>query len=495
MPSPSSAPRHSPIASSAQPAPLAAPASQALRTELNALWQLAWPLLIGQLATVGMAVADVAMSGHASAQDLAGVSLGASIWIIVVVTLMGVMMAVNPLVAHHVGAKEFDKVPHLVRQALWMALAVGVVSMVLANLSAVIFDYMTLEPAVRRIAQQFIYITSVALPAFAAYRVLYGYSASLNQTKPMMVISLGALALNVLLNWLLVFGKWGFPQLGGVGCAWASMACVWFNLAGLVWWMHKSPAYASTWPFTQMEPPNRAEIGRLLHLGLPIGVTYFAECTAFSLIALLVAKFGSTQVAAHQIALNFSSLTFMVPLSLGMAVLTRVGQALGAGDPVAACYRSWVGVAAAVGFSVLSALVMALFNRQIASAYTNDAGVAAVAASLLFLAAIFQLSDGLQVAASSAIRGYKVTRTPMAIHLTAFWLVSLPLGCVLGLAPEWAPWRPVQPLQAQGFWIALIVGLSVAGVALAWLLHRITRQHVARHEARQVDYPLQGATA
>ncbi|OYT93618.1 MAG: MATE family efflux transporter [Burkholderiales bacterium PBB3] len=479
---PSASSNSSSTSATSPPTPPAA-SGQALRAEFRALWQLAWPLLIGQLATVGMAVADVAMAGHASAQDLAGVSLGTSIWIIVVVTLMGVMMAVTPLVAHHVGAQEFSKVPHLVRQALWMSVGVGTIALVLANLSTLIFDHMVLEPAVRTIAQQFIYITSVALPAFAAYRVLYGYSASLNQTKPMMVISLLALLLNVWLNWLLVFGNWGLPRLGGVGCAWASMVCVWFNLAGLIWWMRRSPAYASTWPFTQWERPNRAEIGRLLHLGLPIGVTYFAECSAFSLIALLVAKFGSTQVAAHQIALNFSSLTFMVPLSIGLAVLTRVGQALGAGDPVAARYRSWVGVAAAVGFSLVSALIMALFNQQIASAYTNDAGVAALAASLLFLAAIFQISDGLQVSTSCAIRGYKITRTPMAIHLTAFWVVSLPLGCVLGLAPDWAPWHPAQPMKAQGFWIALIVGLSVAGSALAWLLHRITHQHVA-HVAR-----------
>ena len=167
-----------------------------LRIELRSLWQLTWPLLIGQLASVGMAVADVAMAGHASAQDLAGVSLGASIWVIVVVTLMGVMMSVNPLVSHHVGAKEFDKVPHLVRQALWMSVGVGSAALVLANLSTLIFDHMTLEPAVRVIAQRFVHITSFALPAFAAYRALYGYSASLNQTKPIMVISLGALLLN-----------------------------------------------------------------------------------------------------------------------------------------------------------------------------------------------------------------------------------------------------------------------------------------------------------
>jgi len=397
---------------------------------------------------------------------------------IVVVTLMGVMMSVNPTVAHYVGAEEFDKVPHVVRQALWKGLGVGVVAFVLANTAALVFDHMALEPAVRDIAVSFVHITSFALPGFAFYRVLYGYSASLNQTKPMMAIALAALALNVLLNWLLIFGNAGFPKLGGVGCAWATMLCVWFNLGGLLLWMRRSPAYRSTWPFGEFEGPHREKVGKLLKLGLPIGVTYFAESSAFGLIALLVARFGSTQVAAHQIALNFSSLVFMVPLSLGIALLTRVGHALGAGDAQAARFRSWVGVGTAIGLAVASAVLMAIFSQQIAGAYTTDVAVAQVAAGLLFLAAIFQVSDAVQVATSCALRGYKVSRTPMVIHLTAFWLFSLPLGCALGLAPEWLPWRPAQPMQAEGFWIALIVGLTVAGVGLTLLLRSITQRSI-----------------
>lgn len=464
------------------PVPRTPPLNAPLRAELHALWLLAWPILVGQLANVGMSVVDVAMAGHASAQDLAGVSLGVSIWNIVIITLMGVMMSVNPLVAHYVGAREFHRVPHVVRQALWKALGMGLLAFAAANLSTLIFDHMVLEPPVRDVAKNFVYITSFALPAFAGYRVLYGYSASLNQTKPMMTIALGALALNVLVNWLLVFGHWGFPRLGGLGCAWATLLCVWFNLGGLLWWMHRSPAYRSTWPFDRFEAPHREKVGRLLKLGLPIGVTYFAETTAFGLIALLVARFGSTQIAAHQIALNFSSLTFMVPLSLGVALLTRVGQSLGAGDPVAARFRAWVGVGTALACAVVSAAGMALFNTQIAAAYTTDTTVAAAAAQLLFLAAIFQLSDAAQVVTSSAIRGYKVTRSPMVIQLTSFWVVSLPLGCVLGLAPEWLPWHPAQPLQAQGFWIALIAGLTVGAIGLVLLLRYVARQHLPAGE-------------
>ena len=449
-----------------------------IRTELGALWYLAWPLLVGQLATVGMAVVDVAMAGHASANDLAGVALGVSIWNMVIITLMGIMMSVSPLVAHHVGAKELALVPHVVRQGLWKALGVGLIAMLLANLAAQVFDHMQLDPTVRDLARDFVLITSFALPAFACYRVLYGYSASLNQTKPLMVIALVALALNGLINWLLVFGNLGFARLGGLGCAWATLLCVWFNLLGLLWWMRSSPAYRGTWPFGQFEPPHWPKLRGLFRLGLPIGVTYFAETSAFSLIALLVARFGSTQVAAHQIALNFTSLVFMLPLSLGLALLTRVGQSLGAGDPQAARFRAWVGVNAALAFAVLSATGMAVFNHQIASAYTSDVAVAALAAHLLFLAAIFQLSDATQVVASCAIRGYKVTRVPMLIHLLAFWVVSLPLGCALGLAPEWLPWRPAQAMGAQGFWIALIVGLSVAALGLVALLRSTATRHV-----------------
>ena len=449
-----------------------------LKSELHRLWRLAWPILVGQLAYVGMAVVDVAMAGHASAQDLAGVSLGVSIWNMLIITMMGLLMAVNPVVAHQVGSGDLSQVPHVVRQALWKALAVGLLSAAAANLAARLFQHMTLEPYVRDLATDFVWITSLSMPLFACYRVLYGYSTSINQTKPLMVIALLSLGLNIVVNSLLVFGTLGFPRLGGLGCAWATLVTVAFNLLALLWWMQRASPYRATWPLGQYEAPHWPQIKSLLKLGLPIGITYFAETSAFSLIALLIAEFGSTQMAAHQIALNFTSLVFMVPLSLGLALLTRVGQSLGAGDPVLARYQAWVGVALGLGFAVVSATLMALLSQPIARAYTSDAAVIALTAQLLMLAAIFQLSDSTQVVASCAIRGYKVTRAPMVIHLTAFWVFSLPLGYVLGLAPAWAPWAPTQPMAAQGLWIALVLGLTIAALGLTWLLRQVARSRL-----------------
>lgn len=455
------------------------PRSRRVLTEIRSLWHLAWPILIGQLATVGMSVTDVAMAGHASAEDLAGVSLGVSIFNMTILTIMGLVMSINPMVAHHVGAQELDAVPHVVRQGIWKALVIGALSFVVMNLAALVFDGMAIEPHVRDVAKGFVHVTSFGIPAFTCYRVLYGYSTSINQTKPMMVIALLALLLNALVNWVLVFGNWGFPALGGIGCAWSTMLCVWFNLLALLWWMRVAPAFRRTWPFSHWEAPDRAMLGRLFRLGIPIGVTYFAETSAFSLIALLIAKFGSTQVAAHAIALNFSSLTFMVPLSLGLALLTRVGQSLGAGDPVAARFRSWVGVGLTLGFALVCAIGMAAFRHSIADAYTSDIAVAEVAANLLIFSALFQLSDCTQVVTSCAIRGYKVTRAPMVLHLAAFWGFSLPLGCLLGLAPQWLPFAPAQPMAAQGFWIALIVGLTIAAGGLVIMLRSVTRKRMA----------------
>jgi MATE family multidrug resistance protein len=445
-----------------------------IRTEAAALWRLAWPMLIGQLATVGMGVADVAMTGHTSADELAAVSLGASIWSIILVTVSGTMMAINSIVAHDIGAGNLARVPHAVRQSLWKSLGVGIIAMVLANIATLLFDHLYLTPHVQHQAELFVHIISLGLPPFAAYRALYGYSTSINQTRPVMIIAILGLGVNVFVNWLLVFGNWGLPQLGGVGCAVSTALAMWLMLFAMLAWMRRAPAYRATYPFTHWEAPHWPEIRSMLRLGVPIGISYFAEVSAFGAVSLLVARYGVVQISAHQIALNFTSLVFMVPLSFGIALITRVGQAMGEGEPARARFISWVGVWMSLAFAVLSAAFIVVFRDQIARAYTSDPAVQQLCSNLLLFAALFQLSDSTQVAASCAIRGYKVSRQPMQIQVLAFWGFALPIGCWLGLAPQWMPWSPAEPMAASGFWIGLVVGLTVAAVLLSWALQRLS---------------------
>ena len=449
-----------------------------MRTEIGALWRLAWPMLVGQLATVGMGVADVAMTGHVSAAELAAVSLGAAVWSIALVTVMGTMMAINTVVAHEMGAARHDKIPHTVRQSMWTGLGVGIVGCALVNVCTLLFDHIGLDAQVNAKASMFLHVISIGMPPFACYRALYGYTTSINQTKPIMAIAIGALAFNIVVNWLLVFGNLGMPQLGAVGCAAGTGIGMWLMLAAMLAWMRVAPAYKQTYPFTCWDWPDWPEIATMLRLGLPIGVTYFAEVSAFGLVALLVARFGVVQVSAHQIALNFSSLVFMVPLSFGIALITRVGQSLGEGNPRKARYVAGVGVGMSLAFAVISAAFIAIFRWEIARAYTSDPAVQEMAVQLLLFAALFQLSDATQVVCSSAIRGYKVMRAPMVIQLVAFWIFSLPLGYVLGLAPEWFPFSPPAPMAAFGFWIGLVLGLTVAAVLLAWVLQRVSKERI-----------------
>ncbi|MBC3882418.1 MATE family efflux transporter [Undibacterium sp. LX40W] len=449
--------------------------------EVAKLWHIAWPVLIGQLATVGMSVADVAMTGHLSSQDLAAVALGASLWSIILVTVMGIMIAINAVVAHEVGASAFDKIPHIMRQSMWMAFGVGLIACLLLNLSTFVFNYLQLEPVVQAKASEFVHVISIGMPAFAMYRALYSYTTSLNQTKPVMVIAIIGLLFNIIVNWLFIYGKFGLPQLGSTGCAWATGIGMWLMLGSMLWWTHHAPVYQQTFPFTHREGPKWSEIRSMLKIGLPIGVTYFAEVSAFCAVGLLVARFGVVAISANQIALNFSSLIFMVPMSLGIALTTRVSQTLGEGDVVHARFVSWVGVGVSLVIAVFSATFMTLLRYQVAAAYTSDPAVQEVAASLLLLAAIFQLSDAAQVTLSCALRGYKVTRVPMMIHILAFYGVALPVGCALGLAPEWMPWHPEKPMEASGFWIGLVLGLTVAAFFLCIFLQRLSSTRIAYH--------------
>lgn len=448
--------------------------------EFKELWELAWPILFGQLATVGIAFSDVVMSGSISTEALAGVAIGSSVFIIVMFGLAGFFYGVNPIVAQLAGAKKYAEVGSFVRQALWLAVVGGCIGFGICFASSMLVKYIGLERAVQDVATSFLTVIGLGCPGYCAFRVLHGYSSSLGYTKPMMRISFASLFVNVALNWVLIYGNLGVPALGGTGCAVATAITLWMNLALMIFVVRRTPIYRESTPFSRFELPTWGGVRELVKVGGPIAASFLVEGSTFAGIGLLVAPIGTVQVAAHQVALNFNALTLMIPTSIGVAITTRVGQAIGAQSREEAKRRGFFGVAVCMSIGIVISLCTVLFGGTIAGFYTSDPATVVVAIVLFNLIALLHMFDALQTALSSLIRAYKETDLVMYIQTGSFWGLALPIGCVLGMAPSWLPFSPSEPMGAKGYWIGLTIGLGVAAVAMIFLAIRVSSEAVGK---------------
>jgi MATE family multidrug resistance protein len=436
-------------------------------TEVCSLLKLAIPIIIAQLAHTSMGFVDAVMAGRVSPRDLAAVALGNSIWVPVFLLMTGILLATTPKVAQRFGAGEQASIGPLVRQALWLALAVGGCAAALLWNAEIILTQMNVDPQLVEPAMGYLRAVACGFPAVALYHVLRCFSDGLGHTRPSMVLGLCGLALNIPLNYIFIYGKLGLPAMGGVGCGWATALVMGFMLLCMLWWVKWAPAYQSSKVFERFDWPDWAVLKRLLSVGMPIGIAVFAESSIFAVIALLIGGLGAAVVAGHQIALNFSAMVFMIPYSLGMAATVRVGQALGRGEPRAARFAAGVSVATALAYACLSASLVLLFREQIAQIYSPDPAVIAVAMTLLVYSALFQFSDAIQVTAVGALRGYQDTRVTMLLTLFAYWGIGLPVGYALGLS-DWFG----MPSGPSGLWQGLVVGLTCAAAMLAVRLTR-----------------------
>lgn len=446
---------------------------QRTSTEVCSLLKLAIPIIIAQLAHTAMGFVDTVMAGRVSPRDLAAVALGNSIWVPVFLLMTGILLATTPKVAQRFGAGEQADIGPLVRQALWLALAVGGCAAALLWNAEIILTLMNVDPALIEPSMGYLRAVACGFPAVALYHVLRCFSDGLGHTRPSMVLGLCGLALNIPLNYIFIYGKLGLPAMGGVGCGWATALVMGFMLLSMLWWVRWAPAYQSSQVFSRFDWPNWALLKRLLSVGMPIGIAVFAESSIFAVIALLIGGLGATVVAGHQIALNFSAMVFMIPYSLGMAATVRVGQALGRGEPRAARFAAGVSVATALVYACLSASLVLLFREQIAQIYSPDPAVILVATTLLVYSALFQFSDAVQVTAVGALRGYQDTRVTMLLTLFAYWGIGLPVGYALGLS-NWLG----EPSGPSGLWQGLVVGLTCAAAMLAVRLAGSARKRI-----------------
>jgi MATE family multidrug resistance protein len=446
--------------------------------ESRLITRLAFPMMVAQVAQVATSFVDTVMSGHVSTDDLAAVSLGSSIFITVYITLMGLVTSLNPILAQLHGAGETEKIGETARQGLWFGLFVGLFGMALMLvIQPWLRDILQLPTQVEDKTMLFITGTAMAMPAAMVHRALHAVASSLNRPRPIMLMSLAALALNIPLNYILIHGLYGMPRMGGAGCGWATALAFWFNCLALLCYLAKNRHFAPYGLLKHFCWPNWQTLRSFIRLGTPIALSFFVEVSLFSFIALLVARLGTLVVASHQAVLNFSSIIYMVPQSISVALSVCVGHCVGARDFVAARLVSGVGLLLGLLSALMIMIVVLVLRTQIMHIYSSDPELIAMGASLLIFAAVYQLTDAAQNIASGALRGYKLTKVPMMIHVTAFWIVGLGLGITLGLTD----WLTPVPMGIYGFWSALVVSLSFAAVLLVYYLARQSHRQIKLH--------------
>jgi len=422
---------------------------------------LALPITFGQLAQTANGFIDTVMAGQVSPLDLAAAALGSSMWIPVFLFISGVLIATTAMLAPLFGAGAHESIPKTMHQALWLALILSVVSLIAVKFSPLLFQWMDVSTELAALTVIYLDGISWGMPGMCLFIALRAFSDAIGHTKPMMLISMVGLLCNIPLNYIFIYGKFGLPAMGGAGCGWSTAVIMWLMAALMAAHIFTSARFKPFPIFSSFTPPNFSTITKLLQLGLPIGLAIFFEISIFSAVALLISTLGPIPLAGHQIASNFSMLMFMIPLSVAMSLTIRVGQFRGMKNMAAVRFTIKVGLLLVITLTSIMSILLILLRSYIGSIYSDDKTVIEIAAALLVFAAIYQVSDGLQVGAAGALRGFKDTTIPMLLTLIAYWGVGFPTAYLFGSTSIFVP-----PMGASGYWLGLVTGLTAAAILL-----------------------------
>ena len=438
------------------------------RQTAKALITHAWPILVAQIASVGMMVVDTAVLGHISAVDLAAVAIGSGIHISIVFALVGVVQAIAPLAAHARGAGEVTAVAHVLHQGLWLAVLIALPGIWLLSHPEPLLAFSDMSPEIHEKVVAYLGMLAWSMLPALWYRSFYAFCNALGRSRVLMLIGVGALLVHAsLASWLAHHAGEGGIPLGVLGCALSNVLISWV-CCGLGF------AYLRWGPFTVYKPLqaiSRPDVGvwkKILSLGLPMGFSNFVEITAFTLVSLFIAPLGESVVAGHRIIANLSALAYMLPLSLGIATMVIVGQALGAQNWLAVRRGIQTGLTLSASASLFLGGIVWGAGDYLVGLYTSNNQVQHVAIALIVYVASYQFFDALQTIAGHALRAFHVTFWPMLIQTFCFWGVALGLGW-------WLCYRFSTPLGVTGFWLGAVMSLVCAACLLGGLLRRVMK--------------------
>ncbi|MEV5036148.1 MATE family efflux transporter [Peribacillus frigoritolerans] len=427
--------------------------------KIRLLFYILIPILITQISMYAMTFFDVMMSGQYSTQDVAGVSIGSSLWTPVYTGLSGILIALTPVVSQLVGSRQSKSVSYSVMQAIYLAVALALIILIIGAFSLnPVLNAMDLEDSVHMVAHDYLIALSLGIIPLFIYNALRAFIDALGQTRISMIITLCALPVNVLFNYLLIYGKFGFPELGGVGSGYATAITYWLIALVAILVVIKINPFSTYQVFTEFFRVSWKKWKALLLIGVPIGLAIFFETSIFSAVTLLMSKYDTVTIASHQIAMNFASLLYMIPLSISMALTIVIGFEIGAARYKDAKEYSWIGISLALTMSLVLSTILFLFREPVAFLYTKDHEVMMLTSHFLIYAIFFQISDALQAPIQGILRGYKDVNVTFAMSLVSYWILGLPIGYFFAKFTD---------MGAFGYWIGLISGLALGAIGLA----------------------------
>lgn len=435
------------------------------RAEAPAVFTLAWPLVLAEIGWMAMGLVDTIMVGHmrSSAEGIGGVSLGSVIFYTAAIFGGSLLYSLDTKVSQSFGAGNLEDANHSLLNALYIVVPLTPTLMLFIWYAGKLLPNMGINPGVLGQTLPFLQAMNWSTPPLLLYFAFRRYLQAVDVVKPVTFALISANIVNAAGDWVLIYGHCGSPAFGVQGSGWSTCLSR-IYMAGVLFVAVVRQHRKQKMPLFQ--PPYRPDLERiaeLLRIGLPAATQILFEIGVFAAVTALIAKFDAAAVAAHQIALNCASLTYMVPLGISSAAAVRVGQGIGRGDPAGAGRAGWTAITMGAIFMSCAAIVLVVAPHLIVRVFTPDPRVMAIGVNLLFVAAAFQLFDGLQTVATGALRGAGETRIPMFSSFVAYWVIGLPLGYYLGF-----PRR----LGALGLWAALAISLMVIGTALvlAWRL-------------------------
>jgi MATE family multidrug resistance protein len=445
--------------------------------EARPMLRLAIPLVLAELGWMTMAIVDTMMVGRQahSAEAIGAVSLGSILFNAVAIFGTGLMLGLDTLVSHSYGAGDVEDCHHSLVNGVYLSLGITPFLMGIVRLFEPVLRSLDIPAPVLNPAIPYLRALNWGTLPLLLYFVFRRYLQGMNLAKPVMFALISANFVNLVGNWALVYGHLGFRALGTAGSGWSTcVARIYMMSVLLVYAVYYDHRYQTGLRDTP-RLPNFLRMWKLVQLGFPAATQFGMEVGVFAVCTALIGKLGAVPLASHQVALNSVSLTYMVPLGIASAAAVRVGQALGRGDPHGASRAGWTALALGMSFMFCMGVILFLVPDPIARVYTPDPVVIHAAGVLLYVAAFFQLFDGMQTVATGALRGAGDTRTPMLCHLILYWGIGLPLGAYLCFRLRWG---------APGLWTGLCVALILIGCALLYFWRRKERLFATDEFAR-----------